>query len=903
MHDDDTTAAPAPAPRGLARLFTTRRRTQDTTYDSTLQLRDITGHLAVTRDGTVTAWYVAAPQRWSFLSDADRNGLLAAHAKRLAELTGRRLHLRVTHRPYPVALWAEALHNSAVNPLPGWDRYLQEEQINVGRSGLDNKVVYYGVRIGRLNGLGRGSAFFGGGQRELDALTRDVQEVDGIMAAGGMQAAPVTAADMDWLLIRSLGLGLPAPLDVPERPTDQWQPGDLAEYADTVEWSSPEAYAPYVTVTGHRDGATVTRYVAILTLGQMALPPIPESGHAPWMQRLDRLPFPYEVSAVIDVREAAEVTKEMRSQLQRIYHQVKHHHEHEVDIPQRLGRQRQQALLTEDEIQSTGATGLGTRTEGWYRIAVSADSKEKLFDRVAKVKKRYGTHVLVHHTADQYRLASEFIPGEPVANDAYKRRLPVTTLAGALPAATAVVGDRMGPNIGYTSGASRRAVMWHPWRSQEIREGSGLTPLVSTLGGGKSTLMGKIVYDSTRMGAPWVLLDPSGPLTRLCGLPELRPYSREINLMNAEPGTLNPYRVIPDPDRQHYRAADYWSDRDREDAAERAYQQARKTAAASRRTLAVDVLRGLLPDSLRNSETTSKALLMAAQRADASVNSSPFAIIDALKRLSGSLEEHATHLAELLHGVSEMPQGQLIFPSADGGDDRYLSAHHRLVVMSLKGLTLPTAGVPAHEWTLEEQYSMPLLYLAAWYAQRSIYDREMHARKGLALDECWALLQVSSGRTLLKKTGRDSRKHNTRALYATQDAGDLIAADLSNWIDSAFIGRTIGEDAQRGALRMIGIEPGNGYEDQLATLSARQRDSDRTQIPREFIFSDGEGGIERITVSLAHRPQLRDVLNTTANPRAARSVPQQAERSPWIEGQDLLTKSSLPSQNGKEALR
>ncbi|GAA2100446.1 ATP-binding protein [Streptomyces albiaxialis] len=883
MQPNDTTqAAPAPdAPRSRGRrLLTTRRRSADTRYDSGLAVRDITGHLALAQDGTVTAWYTAAPQRWSFLSDADRNGLLASHAKRVAELTGRRLHLRVTHRPYPVHLWAEALDKRAVNPLPGWDRYLQEEQIHVGRSGLDLKVVYYGVTIGRLNGAGRASALFTGGQRELDALARDVHEVDGIMAAHGMEASPVTAAEMDWLLIRSVGLGLPAPLDVPPRPDDQWLPGDFAEYTDSVEWASPEAYAPHITVTGHRSGTSLTRYVAVLTLGQMALPDIPESGHAPWLQRLDRLGFPYEVSAVIDVRDPDKVVKELRQQLQKIYHQVKHHTEHQVDIKQQLARQRQHALGTEDDIQSSGATGLGTRVEGWFRIAVSSSTEKGLLDRVSQVKKRFGTHVLVHHTADQYRLAREYIPGEPLANSAYRRRMPVTTLAGALPAATALVGDREGVNLGYTSGASKRAVMWHPWRSQEIREGSGLTPVVSTLGGGKSTLIGKVVYDTTRMGVPWVVLDPSGPLTRMCGLPELRPYAREINLMDAAPGTLNPFRVIPDPDPAHFRTADYWHTRDRQDAAERAYQQAIKTTAASRRTLAVDVLRGLLPESLRTSEATNKALLMAAQRADCSVHSSPYAIIDALATLDGSLSEHATQLAELLHGVAEMPQGQLVFPETDGGDDSYLTAHHRLVVMSLKGLTLPTAGVPANEWTLEEQYSMPLLYLAAWYAQRSIYGRDMHERKGLALDECWALLSVSSGRTLLKKTGRDSRKHDCRALYSTQDAGDLMSADLGNWIDSTFVGRTVGPDAQRGALRMLGIEPGNGYEDQLAGLSQRTRDSDQTQIPREFIFSDGEGGIERITVSLAHRPALQEALNTTANPLAhARRAAQAA--NPW----------------------
>ncbi|AWN32600.1 ATP-binding protein [Streptomyces sp. NEAU-S7GS2] len=871
----------------LARLLTTRRSDKaDTPHRSGLQLTDVIGNLAISRSGTVTAWYVAAPQRWSFLSHDDRNALIVTHAQRLAELTGRRLHLRITHRPYPVARWARALDESVINPLPGWDRYLQEEQYKVAQLPLDDKAVYYGVRIGRLSGLGRQSnRLLRASQREIDALGRDLQEVDTTMGAAGMSATPATADEMHWLLTRSLSLGLPAPLDTPAQPSDQWHTPDLAEYTDAAEWTSPEPYTPHIQVTGTRDGRRIKRFVSVVTMGRMSLAPIPESGNAPWLQRLDRLPFPYEVSATFDVREGDEVNKEMRDQLQRIYHQVRHHAEHGVDIPQQLARQRQQGLDTEDEVKSEGFAGVSTRTRGWIRIAVAGSTPEQVHDRTQRVERLFKGQILIHRAPDQYRLAREFIPCEPIANDAYQRRLPVTTLAGALPAASALVGDRSGLNLGYTSGASRRAVMWHPWRSTEVDERSGLTVLVSTLGGGKSTLAGKIAYDSARMGVPFTILDPSGPLVRLCQLPELRPFSREVDLMSAEPGTLNPYRIIPDPQRDHY-TPDLPGFRDKPDpsaAADRAFRTAVQSAQAQRRTLAVDVLRGLLDSSLRNSEATSKALLMASQRADTSINSSPYAIITALKQMDGSLEEHAKHLAELLEGAAELPQGQLIFPQADGGDDTYLTEHHRLVVMSLKGLSLPTAGVASNEWTLEEQYSMPLLYLAGWYAQRTIYHRQMAERKGLFMDEAWALLGVSSGRALAKKTGRDSRKHNCRALIASQDGGDLIAADLANWIDSVFVGRTTGQEAQRAALQLLGIEPGSGYERVLGELSKSRRDTSAhaaSAMDREFIFSDGSGGIERIRIALQHRPTLLQALNTTAAPLAAQ---QNGQANPWMD--------------------
>ncbi|MPZ86414.1 MAG: hypothetical protein GEV28_40995, partial [Actinophytocola sp.] len=47
-----------------------------------------------------------------------RQDLIAAIAGQYAELAGRWLHLRVTTRPYPIRMWAEAHVHNAVNRLP-----------------------------------------------------------------------------------------------------------------------------------------------------------------------------------------------------------------------------------------------------------------------------------------------------------------------------------------------------------------------------------------------------------------------------------------------------------------------------------------------------------------------------------------------------------------------------------------------------------------------------------------------------------------------------------------------------------------------------------------------------------------------------------------------------------------
>jgi hypothetical protein len=103
---------------------------------------------------------------------------------------------------------------------------------------------------------------------------------------------------------------------------------------------------------------------------------------------------------------------------------------------------------------------------------------------------------------------------------------------------------------------------------------------------------------------------------------------------------------------------------------------------------------------------------------------------------------------------------------------------------------------------------------------------------------------------------------------ASQNPGDLLKLDLANLISAAFIGRLTGEDAQRDALRFLpGIRDGMGYESIFGTLSRPTREGRRGS--REFVFSDGTGGIERMRMDLSAHPRLLEALNTTASPEKA----------------------------------
>ncbi len=847
------------------------------TYTPDIALRSIEGHL--TRTSTqVMAWYRLAAQAWSFRSDSQREVLIRQIAAQLGELQGRWLHLRVTTRPYPVHMWAESFDNNAMGRMPdvagalGWDGFLEGEQRHLMGLSMSDKEVFLGIEVSGRGALDRWveaaapvlrklapSAV----QAELAALGSEVAHLDELVAGSGLDAVPASADDLAWLLRRSCALGLPAPrtLAMVPRGATRWETEDLAAFTDGVDLHQ-EPYAPTVQVIGRIRAQTVRRHVAVLSVGLMEGLRIPEVDD-PWMQHSDRLPFPVEWSARMYIRRPEEVAGELQRQMGKVRSQIRHYtHDHDMDPPMSLARQAERVLAVEDEL-TTGLTQLNTRLYGWWRVAVSGKDEAEAVSRAQQVLDVYRPKVLMEHPEAQYKYAREFIPGEPLASTAYRRRGSVTWAAAAVPAATASVGDRRGIMIGETCTATRRPVAWDPWLAQEVRRTSGLTAVVGGLGAGKSFLTGLIVYKTLRSGARWTVLDPSGPLSELTRLPELAPFSRHINLLRADPGILNPYRVVAEPRPDHFA--------DEEDP-ERAWRRERSLAAATRRRLALDVLTGLLPYDIAKLPHTRIVLLRAVREVGGAVDRHPGLVIDALRRHARDGEEHAGVVADFLDERRELPQAALLFPDTTRDDPWEADRDFRLTVLTMQGMTLPRPGSPRDEWTDGESLAVELLNLASWLTQRTIYEADRNQRKGVALDETHFLSQVPTGKVLIDRLARDSRKFNVRALFASQLAGDLLrVSGFASLVNAVFVGRTDDEEAQTEALRLLKVPTGVGYEQMLGTLSPRPRHDDRPDdTPRQFVFADGHGGVEKIRIDLEapHLEHVRAALDT--NPDASR---------------------------------
>lgn len=828
-----------------------------------LRLREIHGHVTVT-DDTLTAWFVLSQQRWSFTTEAQREALIHAYAQRLTELTGHRVHLRVTTRPYPAHEWARALHENTPHPLPGWGEHLTTAQKALRTAVLSDKVVYLGVEFTSKATYPRTFATLVGGKRgvrfSVEMAHQELSQLAEIVSGPGMGGRPARTDEVEWLMHRSVRLGLPAPVDFAAGSEEPWTPEDVHAFTDGVTYHWEGKFPGVIRIDADYQGKIISRYVAVLTVGRMSPLTIPQTSVDPWMQHTDRFDFPVEWTSTFDVLDGEAARKETAKKRLGIRDMQKQYRAHDLDEPLDLHRNGEHARRIEDETTS-GSPLVASRCYGWHRLAVSATTEEECLRRARRVIKSYvGQQVTINHprslvdAAAQPDLLTEFIPGEPVSTQAYMRRLPVLYFAAGLPHVSASIGDGRGPFMGYTVGASKRAFNLDPHYAMEVAEASGLIPVVGGLGAGKSVIMGVAGRESAKRGILTTILDPSGPLANLTRMPDLVNHSRHIDLIDGEDGILSPYAVIRDPNPDNYD--------------EEGWAAAVKLRGQSRKMLALDVARMLLPVQVDAMPLTPLVLGDAIRAVGTERTAS---LWDVIAHLDKDSRDHAAALANYLRDMADMPQARLFFPNTIRDVDP-LASMDTLLVLTMHGLTLPAQDQDRKHWSTAEQLSVPLLHLGSHLTTARAYALDRNERKMVNLDEAGLMARWGSGRSLFSNLGRDSRKWNIAALVASQSPGDILGMNVANFISTAFVGRIEDEETAAEALRLLRIKPGNGYEEVLAGLSPQVAlaNGGKKRGPREFVVKDVHGNVEKVRIDRSHEPEVIEALNTTPEQYADR---------------------------------
>lgn len=201
-------------------------------------LRYIEGNLAFTAH-EVWAWFVLPTQPWAFRSDNQRQQLLFGFGDGLAWLAGHQVHLRITSRPYPAAEWARRLHGLTPDPLQTpdvepWSEHMVTMQRHLRHQTMAEKEVFMGVRV-RSRSAGQrliSRLWRHPGNIEHARLMAEVERITETVGLPGLEGRPTTAPEMEWLLRRSMGLGLPAPTHLAPIDDATWEADDLASFSD-----------------------------------------------------------------------------------------------------------------------------------------------------------------------------------------------------------------------------------------------------------------------------------------------------------------------------------------------------------------------------------------------------------------------------------------------------------------------------------------------------------------------------------------------------------------------------------------------------------------------------------------------------------------------------------------------
>ncbi|QSE86591.1 ATP-binding protein [Rhodococcus koreensis] len=839
-----------------------------------LALVGVEGNVTRTRRQS-TAWFVQSPGPWNMRPVGKQRryiqneGLVVAN---LAEAGVTGLHRRLVRTPWPVRQWAQA-HDGWADPIPdvpgalSWADYLRGQQHAMLWGNPTQKGRYWGVELPPRSVLAQGldtvgqwlvpvvdwpllgrfaqlwrkwarDAFL----YEQRAIADHLSTIERHLSGQGVNAKPATPGQMDYLLLRSATLGLPLDADGVISGAGDWEESDVATLEDLTNLELTPGDG-YTTVRGQVGGRDYTGYAIVLTVGRMAPLPIPEK-MLPWQVIGDPSGEPLEWSERISLKTKGQTLRSLRRLTSKIEAQFDHYTvEHDQVPPQELAEQHALAQRVISDIEEDHS-GLSVRTQGWYRVLVVGSSPEEAKEKVALLQEMYAPRIRLEPEHGQYQLLREFIPGEPLANIAHCRRMNVEALSAGMAAVGDRIGDRTGVVVGQTASIAPRPAVWDLFAAHEKKHKSGLTPIVAVPGSGKTFLAGMLVYQAVRAGACGVVLDPSGPLKKLAQLPEFRGIAevQALTGRTSRPGSLNPYRVIvdPRPDDPEYDPSnpDYTDDADPVAAAQSQYEADLRAAEAERISVAVSVLKMMLTPSRLEHQWTETVLQTAANMVGGDRRHNLSEVLAAIAAIGEGKDESNIDLISCARSIhqdlammSQLSEARVLFPEEGTiGDGEDVDRNVRLTVLTMPGLQLPPEGTDPAQWTPQQRMAGPLMHMAAWMANRLVYELPRYERKVLFLDENKYLEQTGAGRTLNLRIARDSRKYKVRALVCSQLPDDYLGVDGTDDKSALTYEVIIGDlggnaHAIEGALKLLNLPLGEGYESLLAGLGGGGEDT------------------------------------------------------------------------------
>ena len=778
----------------------------------------IAAPLQIVKDEGIFCWYVLGPAAWEFATGDEKEARWNTQRSRWGQIAEgterghRPIMIRRTTLPFPAWEWAARLDHATPNPLPlvegaeNWRTKLIHANRRLNSRSLDTRVTMVGLWIAEppsdevyediVNGVEHPR--LEATKLVVDEMMRMLRLVEG----GGLNGRFATAADMAFLMHRSLSMGLPLPKNVHG---EQWGSLELGEFYDRRRWQVQPVLGEVfkknrtdgkkkhraVEVVGiGPDGEAKTSYVIPLSMGMMPKTSWPESGIDAWGVLMDRAEGPKEMVITGELYPGSAMIKGA-TLMANTAKAVQDHYvnDHGETPPPAVKRAIAEAEETLDQV-TEGDNRTGPRFVGSIHIAVYGDTLQQAGDRANKVQALYqdAAHMSLHKTIDPERVLRSFVPGEPRLRGGWTRYLTMGYLAAAMPNIDEQVGTPSGPYLGWSI-ASQRPVLFDMHYGPEKMNKSGVFWLYGSPGSGKSSLIWHLVSWATSMGQWSRVWDPSGPLAGLVKVPEFAPWASELNLTRAEEGALGPMALVPIPVRENYRRSDGNID-------ETEYLNDLRASRLERPIRAADTLRMQLPHTTLQLPGVDSMLTRAVRSMEhhemaSRVPQTMWNLRWAIEYLQDKDESHQDLAREL-----EDAADPLIIPThSDPIED--MSIHDKkLVVITMPGVN-PPSGEP-EGWGPIERMAVTKLHLATLLCASFVYRMNLDDPKNVFMDESRVMDRFASGRQFIDRTGHDSRKRNLFMLRSSQHPRHHDTESADALVGGIFAGYLSGKSAIDG---------------------------------------------------------------------------------------------------------
>lgn len=645
-----------------------------------------------------------------------------------------------------------------------------------------------------------------------------------------MNMEAITGEELQMLFRRLSyrGLNDPIPLFYADDNYTQWHPA-----SEKIELDNSESIVrPYNRDVVNLFSGVIRSKNRVLTVTHnnktsyqtfLVITHIPEPLEFPgceWLYMLQKYNTQAEVCISLKNINYREALSKIDLKNREINSQISNVLEANARVPEALYDGQNAAASLEAEIRTYREPVLYTSVT----ICLAADSPEKLEEKVILIKEAYEDmqFAVERPVADQIKLYMQFIPGNYVAISDYIMKLTPLCLAGGIIGAVHELGDKVGPYIG-TTGAERKPV-YLDLSQAPLRNKSATSTFFGNLGVGKSFNANLLLFLTVLYGGYGLIFDPKGERTHW--KTDFAVLNGMINLVSlgadaSYKGKLDPYNIY----------------RDDIDMANE---------------LALNIIAELFRISPTSSEYT--ALLTAAKQLKEDYLSgthvpSMLYLASILERFDkeDDLYPTAFGLARRLRLQEVAGMSTLLF--GDGSEDA-ISLDHRLNILQIQNLKLPSPDTPKTDYTNEEMLSTVIMMVLSHFAKKfALVKRPVF--KCILFDESWALGKTAEGVKLYDFLSRMGRSLFTGIIFNGHSVLDIPTEGIKNTISYKFCFQTINDNEAVRMCNYLGLEPTEENKDVIKNLNNGQ-----------CLFQDLDGHVGLLDFDAVFQ-DIIDIFSTT----------------------------------------